>query len=308
MCEDEKTLYCIQDIISLISELDRKTYGGDKNVWVFRGVSSHKYPLLSSYDRFWESFLKEFGYSSIPKNSNPGNLSKYDKRLFEQLLLDKYVRESSEYLDCRPKPTDRLEWAALMQHYGAPSRLLDWSYSFLVSLFFAVSGSSYKETDNMHRSGGCDACDCAVYALNGKKIRELAKSRFGREFELESISDHRDYKKYKAVMNHIFQCNKKGLVFPVIPSTLNDRLIRQQGLFLIQGDVGITFKENIDMLIDHNDRKDILIKYRIPIELKSDILRHLQRMNITSTTLYSGMEGFSQSFTNFNALYPMLMI
>lgn len=44
-------------------------------------------------------------------------------------------------------PTTPLELLALMQHYEAPTRLQDWTYSFYVALFFAVDRASPERSD-----------------------------------------------------------------------------------------------------------------------------------------------------------------
>lgn len=54
----------------------------------------------------------------------------------EKLILDEFKRGAIPLTEF--KPENNWDWLALAQHHGLPTRLLDWSYSALVALWFAV--------------------------------------------------------------------------------------------------------------------------------------------------------------------------
>lgn len=242
--------------------------------WIFRGVSDYCYDLTSSLDRAFDA-VKKFG---IPKSSE-------ERWKHETNMLYQFKRRAHHYLgaDHTPRPEDFLEWFSLMRHYGAPSRLVDFSNSFYIATYFAVSAATKN--------------DAAIYCVNhdwlNNHVRGLVK---GDKF----FQDPEVFRKY--AMPHPSKSlgrdpiQRKPFVVPVRPFRSNERIHVQQGLFLCPTDVNATFIDNLKAVCpDLKEVEKNIMKIQIPRKWHKDVMHDLRKMNISSESLYPGLEGFAAS-------------
>ena len=92
----------------LIKWYDSTTIGGEQ--WIFRGVEDSRWGFVTSLERA----IKSFGID--PNQHSVSGI--------EGGLIKRFIRQSHHYLAHLPEEENVLEWLALMQHYGAPTRLL----------------------------------------------------------------------------------------------------------------------------------------------------------------------------------------
>jgi hypothetical protein len=115
-----------------------------KGEFLFRGQSDADWPLESSFDRW-------FTASGRPHDER----ARFAKELlenFKQELMDSPEHRDSESLDAD-------ELMALGQHYGLPTRLLDWSRSLYIAAYFAFSDALFNDRQSRY---------VAIWALNAK--------------------------------------------------------------------------------------------------------------------------------------------
>jgi FRG domain len=173
---------------------------------VFRGQSDAKWSLSTTIERA----ARRYGFPD-------GAL-----RNREIVLLNNFQRRAHQYVDDPPSFDDRLEWLALMQHHGAPTRLLDFSHSFYVAAFFAMESAEQ---------------DAAIWALSteftmGHTSNLLSETKTMLDLEEES----------RAVLQaHLSGHQTSTCVMLVEPHRMNARLAVQQGCFVAPGDLSKSF-------------------------------------------------------------------
>ncbi len=245
-----------------------KQVSGKAEEWVFRGVgdAADDTPLNTTLDQVANDFgIKGEGIARIE---------------IDQLL--EFMRRYHLYaVESPPAKGDTLDWLALMRHYGAPSRLLDFTYSFLVAAYFALGR---KEKNPRGQP--------TIWAISKTWLSREVPTIVARGNNL--AQPFKRYLKYRDGngFREVFFKGRPQIVYPVSPFRLNQRLTIQQGLFLCPGDVTKTFDENLKSMPHHEENV-----MRIPIEFgaRTDLLMAIYRANMNRATLFPGLDGFALS-------------
>ena len=224
--------------------------------WAFRGEVSAQWPLVSSLTRRLQTYCGDDRSLWPPR---------------EERALRVFRRKAHIYLGDRAALDDDLRCLALMQHHGAPTRLLDFTKSPYVAAFFALEDA---------------VTDAAVYALNTPALWSAAPA-FDRSLTRERIDPQvaGNFERY-------FLGNRWPVIWFGEPSEMDRRLVAQSGLFVVPG----VLDQALDTILEgYAEAGPAIVKYVLPIEMRAQAMQALYRMNITNATLFPDLEGLARS-------------
>lgn len=264
---EEITCSKFQDFLDEINLLT-KTKDPNTNKfhrWIFKGLECSCWDLKTTLERECERF----------------NIKGDDVPRREYNMIREFQRRLHHYEVSVPDRDNIDEWMALMQHFGAPTRLLDFTYSPYVAAFFAFEKAQ--------------KWDIAIWAVDTDWIDNKFEENNKDNFLYDFAEQYANYRSPAAFRRLFLKDIDNEYVLTINPFRLNDRLAYQQGLFLCPASVKVGFMKNLGGLFRGLSTDKPVRKYVLKIEERDGVLHQLHKMNINRITLFPGLAGFAES-------------
>lgn len=243
------------DIVQIDSWNEFMALTSECDGWAFRGLPDADWQLFSSLSRYLHSF--------VPDQAS--------WRSREERALRIFRRKAHIYLQDRDVLVDDIRCLALMQHHGAPTRMLDFTKSPFVAAFFALN--------NTNRSA-------AVFALDTPTLWR-AVPRHDPALRRDAIDP-----RVSGNFERHFMANGKDIIWVGEPEAMDRRLVAQSGTFVVPG----VLDKPLDEIIGQYERGASLIrKFVLPPSVRAEAMLSLYRMNITHATLFPDLDGLARS-------------
>lgn len=230
----------LSELLQVVEEIGKDFKCNIDEIW-YRGVSQEKYKLVPGYYR-----------DIVDKNHEESII---------QDFLSNYRMYTNDICD------NHLEIYSLMQHYGLPTRLLDWSKSALVACYFALSKIKRDDIED-HR---------IIWAMNPAELNKLSFGEFGTldlEIDLHKISK--------------LKRNIAGVI-AINPSFTNRRIITQKGHFTIH------FSEKpIEEYFIGNSNDIVKIKINNDEMTAFKMRRQLYALGLKEDDIYQDLDSLSK--------------
>ncbi len=237
----------IHDLIQVILEVNQEY---KNQVW-WRGQKDFSWPLQPS------AFRKSWWSESEPS------------------YLQRFQHKAPSRHPQVPSKSDKSSWLFLAQHYGLPTRLLDWTESPLIACFFAsdcVYSEVEEKTQDEHNPYEDDG---ALFALSPYRLNDN---------QGDGGLYMPDFPLPKKIISNAFDYLQKAprKIIAIRPAEVDIRLTIQLSVFTLHSK-----NTSIEKIKNHDS---FLYKFKIDKNSKKKIRKELKYLGIRESSLYPDLE------------------
>jgi hypothetical protein len=182
----------------------------------------------------------------------------------ESNLITRFMLKAPTRYAKIPSNDNISDWLFLMQHYGLPTRLLDWTESPLVALYFAIEDD--RETPS------------ALWALDPWRLN------FTQYGNTSILAPNQVYVK-PLFDNAKDPSDVSDRVLAIAPNEIDVRMLVQQSMFTIHNS-----RKPLEEFPDH---EEFLVKYEIPLPVKKQLKQELKILGIRRSELFPDLQNLA---------------
>jgi hypothetical protein len=253
----------LQGILAQIQALDNTFRQKGSATW-YRGQRTANWGLESKLHRYLKDLTSTLHTSPLDRDL---------LRQEEKGLYWRFKAAAWPLLD----PAQRSDWGVVftMQHYGFPTRLLDWTESFACALFWA---QQHREPQDA----------AAVWVLDSEGLNEVSLGRRSMVALDDTVSKsnvnlHRWHPRWPAPPDD------PGSI-AVSPILMNPRMLAQRSAFTLMGDAFLPLEEQFD---GHLVREGLLAKIELPSGIFDEVEDYLRLAGLGIFTYFPDLEGLA---------------
>lgn len=193
------------------------------------------------------------------------------------------LRNFKKYAQVQDKTLLSSEWKTLTigQHYGLPTRLLDWTYSPFVAIHFATEDMSKLDKDGVIWKVDFVKAN----RLLPDPLKAVLEEAGSNTFTIEMIEDA------VPIISRFDQLTKDDMVLFFEPPSIDARIINQYAFFSVMSNPTSLLDS---WLVKH---PEVFRRIIIPASLKLEIRDKLDQANITERLLFPGLDGLASWLT-----------
>lgn len=215
--------------------------------------------------------LRQLWYRGVSSASHSLVPKLFRKKTANEQALYRHFKDRALQMGVDREPTTEWEWYFIMQHYGLPTRLLDWTHGALLALYFAVRSHRHDKSP-------------AVWIMDPAWLNNRSHG-----IPSPIAVPHSGADRY---LSPALSGNRSGVSpspMAILPAHITRRMSVQRSTFTIHG-----LSEECLSTLAVSDPEARLVKCVIPKRKVGLIWHHLHACGISESTVFPDLESLAR--------------